>query len=424
MPVRGERQRRSGVNRTSAGGRSRTAPCRVAAARRRPSTSPPSRVANAERHQRRSVVEIDARSSPSRAPPPPGIRSTIRDRATPSPRTACARPSTVTVPRRREMRPAVVVARLLRRADPCGSRRASPCSSGGAVAAKSRSSAKSRAAMRAVYVSSVEAQRPVADVHVGRRLGRLRQAESRARRALVVPQPAVRADRRSPRARTAVAAARSGSSPSSATPGRLRKNVIWTPKSRPSPSRSHAVMYHHSVRNAGWLPWSRGNASAVSAVDGRIANLRAARGAPASANGSEQERAPLHQSSFTARTASPLIAPRALTSVVAVASTSSAAASASQRQPRHVQVHAPVERLAVDDVDQDQAHQPAERQARREADAADDQAFGGQHARRSAAASCRGAAACRTRAAARTPARRTTDDKPDQPDAHRRRLSA
>ena len=48
---------------------------------------------------------------------------------------------------------------------------------------------------------------------------------------------------------------------SSPMPGRLRKNVICIPRSSPWPDLSRPVRYHHSVRYAGWLPWSRGNAS-------------------------------------------------------------------------------------------------------------------------------------------------------------------
>ena len=41
--------------------------------------------------------------------------------------------------------------------------------------------------------------------------------------------------------------------------GLVRKNVTWKPSSSPLAVRSQPVTYHHSVRNASWLPWSRGN---------------------------------------------------------------------------------------------------------------------------------------------------------------------
>ena len=47
------------------------------------------------------------------------------------------------------------------------------------------------------------------------------------------------------------------------TPTRVRKNVIWKPSVSPCPVCSTPVAYHHSVRNAGCAPWSRGNTSRV-----------------------------------------------------------------------------------------------------------------------------------------------------------------
>jgi len=40
--------------------------------------------------------------------------------------------------------------------------------------------------------------------------------------------------------------------------GRVRKKVTWKPSGGRLRGSSQPVMYHHSVRNAGWLPSSSG----------------------------------------------------------------------------------------------------------------------------------------------------------------------
>ena len=64
-----------------------------------------------------------------------------------------------------------------------------------------------------------------------------------------------------PSAKTSCLAAKREVMPCAAST-RERKNVTWKPNSR-SPERAWPVMYHHSVRKAGWAPWSRGNSSAA-----------------------------------------------------------------------------------------------------------------------------------------------------------------
>jgi hypothetical protein len=56
-----------------------------------------------------------------------------------------------------------------------------------------------------------------------------------------------------------------GERSASAIPGRLRKKVSWKPTSASGES-SAPVTYHHSVRNSGCAPWSRGNASRTPGV--------------------------------------------------------------------------------------------------------------------------------------------------------------
>ena len=78
-----------------------------------------------------------------------------------------------------------------------------------------------------------------------------------------------------------------------------------------------------------------------------------------------EERAPLHQSSFTARTASAPIACRPDEHRGERRERDDREAEQREVAPRHGELHAPVERLSIDDVDQDQADRRAERRCPR-----------------------------------------------------------
>src|SRR6185312_9216668 len=208
----------------------------------------------------------------------------------------------------------------------------------------------------------------------------------------------------------------------SATPGRLRKKVIWKPQSRPCGSRSHPVTYHHSLRNAGCAPSSFGNASVVPgstsgyvtsprtgatmtpsarARNRRRESITSAGGSAFAATGRPEPRiappwgaarrrrvaASAGGSAFAAtgrpepriappwgaarrrsrkRGGSPVLAYRAHGGDAGGASRAGGCDSGGeheqydgkqpQRRPRDVQAHAPMERLAVHHMDQDEAH--------------------------------------------------------------------
>ena len=86
-----------------------------------------------------------------------------------------------------------------------------------------------------------------------------------------------------------------------------------------------------------------------------------------------------HQSSFTARTTSAPIACRPLNADVSAAAAIEHGAQCREQQPRDVHVHRPMERLAVHDVDQDQADDAADDEAGRDPHCAERRALERQH---------------------------------------------
>src|SRR5688500_5628319 len=160
--------------------------------------------------------------------------------------------------------------------------------------------------------------------------------------------------------------------PSSATPGRLRKNVTCRPMSRPPGSFTTPVTYHHSLRKSGWLPWSRGNARPCLRLTTGNSAARAIGVDDASTQARNARR-------FT-RKSSPVFLDGADD---VVAHRMASAHHGRERCERdhdddeceqlgrgHAERHAPMERLAVDDVDQHQADDEAERDAGGDADRA------------------------------------------------------
>jgi len=88
---------------------------------------------------------------------------------------------------------------------------------------------------------------------VGRRLARLGETESGARRALIVDQTAFRRDRERG-VREDQLCGRETTSTLLGDAGPIAEERDLHAESSPFESRSRPVTYHHSVRNSGWLP--------------------------------------------------------------------------------------------------------------------------------------------------------------------------
>ena len=150
------------------------------------------------------------------------------------------------------------------------------------------------------------------------------------------PRPARRAgrvrNRRSagPRARRARTAPCRGANALAVVrdPRRDRRNVTARRARRPRPSAAHPVKYHHSVRNSGWLPWSRGMQGASVRRRGREAPRSATAAGDHAARGPRgEERASLHQSPSPRGSRRLSITRRPAIHAVSVPSSSSAVAS-------------------------------------------------------------------------------------------------
>ena len=110
-------------------------------------------------------------------------------------------------------------------------------------------------------------QRPLAQPDGRIRLAGLGHAEAGARQALVVAEALACTSLTAACANSNWRGANCEPMPCACST-RLRKKVIWKPSFRaaPAPVRAWPVMYHHSMRLCGWLPWSRGQLSAAGLV--------------------------------------------------------------------------------------------------------------------------------------------------------------
>ena len=372
--MRGEVQRRPGAKRSASGREDLGAPVGAAACAAGPQWRPIS-IAHAERHQRTAVVEVDA------DPVPPGgvLRHHLARPLVVEPRPpldvarATADDDAAAY---RELRPAVIPARLAH---------LRPLAR---IALLSLQKDRLRRLEREVerefargdlrdIALALERERPVADPRAGRRLVRPGKVEHRARRALVVAEPALRGlgqrrVREHQLTRREVARVVLGDARPIA-------------KERDLNAERLAVARAHPAGHVPPLVAVRGVAAVIARESQRLPRqhlgipLRPARRHRRGEHRQCEERAPLHQSSLTARTASAPIACRPESTAVSVARAIDREAEEREVAPRHGELHAPVERLAIDDVDQDQADRRPERGAHADPQSGGGRAFGGEH---------------------------------------------